>query len=1397
MLYDQMKQKRKVKSLLPQKSYLDGKSLTILLLVLSLVLCLWSVSLVTHSVWAQGFWNPGFVFDDEGFTPWPGGSLVDPDLWGQWQQLEDHYKVIVKYVRNVDWVELSPSKKACGHLQPSYNISSPDITNYTLMDIDQSIISGVCSDSPSEIEVSYRPIHDLNGNGIADEEESLQEVTEFDFNSQVDNRVEVLYGMQFVDPLDLQKIVNNIFMSGSSLYITPNPVIVNPRDSSTDRNIVESGVYSHILWWEDNEIYSNNVTIIAWIWNKVGSWNDNLSILWWGSNQIAENQNHGISDIVVWWDSNVLDSSLWGNAIIWWHSNAILGAKNSFILWWSWNNVWSDENFGNLIVWWLGVTLAGKSNMFVYSNSGDFSPETNNAFYLNMLSGVWINTARFDWLSVGGAVSFGEIDIYAKYCDGDNLWVEWAYSWCLVWCTQTSMNIWWRWEMLDQWNRCAQVCTNNSSRCLYNENIEELEVADHSAQCVIFIPGLSTGNAEPCVSNTALDSYKNVFFETSLIDSEDQCPNGGQNVCYYKCKSGYHLYEYQCKQDCEYQWYDWTVERNIKHGEERVWYETWSVNCSSDDGRWNKTCADYKKTLVCDNGTMKIKNTNNVAQNGYYHTGCEMLWYRCDTGTYSLTLTDIQALGDSVPSNYHDRATVTWTRWIYKVCLDYGGVGQTTCNTWDAHFFFSGCRAGYTRDESAQKCKKMCGDSMNGSTGVFYKTGSVTCTGVCEWQVFTCNDWAWTWIYNKSDYPSKSCSLKAKKCSWFNLSEEIYQTWKDLSYYASCTKYNPDGNAQCITGDTKYKLTGCVEGNHTQNMQWCEPNEQPYSCSKPDNSHYVGGSGPWFKTWSWTRNAWYWVTPNCNWECNSWYRLSSDGRSCEPIPGDCGDQPYTCADSGATMIPRDNNGDGSGAIWTCQNNWCHKCDEETSYVTWNNETLRCDKNEDGKCGTKHYECASWIKNDRNEDPDGWYIWDCLWKGNGENDLWCFECKSGYVENTVGGDMLCRRSHYSCGGIDMLYQCQGENEEWVPGTSTWFDNNGDYEWWCWDTHCRAPNDNPSSTEKVCRDVEYWTCGNMSQQITSVSFRSSNGGGFGVDQQLIVKIMQQHGAQILYATCNYVQSCGNGYCNATSLSDDPYCLEYAESHDDGVLARCDYLYWNPRGYYDGYAWTTYIDSLWAVNFEDSSIEYVGDCPSQPKCWTSIWSCIVWSGSSFNPETNTWECVNKMDERISCKYECDCPIGFVRDGTVCKQYAEYCAQPQTSEYINSMCTVANANSYNWSQRTCCGDVVNPNGSFVSAWPHPDELSKFSCNDGDDDSWRGFYWANNMYVFHFQPHHYTPNNCGVSRTDDDILEQCFQGIQKYPWNSDNWYFIESCDFVYNWNYVGRTTEWCNCKVK
>ena len=58
-----MKQKRKVKSLLPYKIDRDGTMLTILLLILSLVLCLWSASLMTVSVWAaDDRWNYEMVY---------------------------------------------------------------------------------------------------------------------------------------------------------------------------------------------------------------------------------------------------------------------------------------------------------------------------------------------------------------------------------------------------------------------------------------------------------------------------------------------------------------------------------------------------------------------------------------------------------------------------------------------------------------------------------------------------------------------------------------------------------------------------------------------------------------------------------------------------------------------------------------------------------------------------------------------------------------------------------------------------------------------------------------------------------------------------------------------------------------------------------------------------------------------------------------------------------------------------------------------------------------------------------------------------------------------------------------------------------------------------------------
>ena len=75
----------------------------------------------------------------------------------------------------------------------------------------------------------------------------------------LDDKSEVLYRMDFVDPENLEKTVNSMYIKDANFYITSGPVIVNPAtadETDIDRNVnkVWSGVYSHILWWSDNEV---------------------------------------------------------------------------------------------------------------------------------------------------------------------------------------------------------------------------------------------------------------------------------------------------------------------------------------------------------------------------------------------------------------------------------------------------------------------------------------------------------------------------------------------------------------------------------------------------------------------------------------------------------------------------------------------------------------------------------------------------------------------------------------------------------------------------------------------------------------------------------------------------------------------------------------------------------------------------------------------------------------------------------------------------------------------------------------------------------------------------------------------------------------------------------------
>lgn len=437
-----------------------------------------------------------------------------------------------------------------------------------------------------------------------------EEFQQFNY-TWLDDKQEVIYGMRFVDPWEMTELVSKIYVKDKSLYIVPNPVVVNPLNVgsegiNTDVNQVESWVYANILWWDFNKANSENVTLIAWHENVVAEWNDNATFLWWERNKEIS-INNGTPIVVVWWVNNQADDDHDAVALIWWDQNKVWArVSNVFLLWW-WNNR-VGESRENVIVWWTKVNVKNNTNnIFVYSNSNnEFAPESSNAFYLNVGGGVGINTdASAKGLAVLGAVNLGEIDIIHNNCTESDIWVKWSYKGCIVWCTKTSADDGGKWELLDRGGNCQNICKNAKrgadQRCTYEVDNIPAE-PDYKAFCTKGV--VDTENAELCFPDE-LSGYQNVIFETSLIDN-GRCDElkGKENKCVYQCMSGYHLAadktkasnlsewdkgKTKCFLDCDlvdllwsewsdYVWQAWTGK--IRHGDTVIAYNKLEVPLS-------------------------------------------------------------------------------------------------------------------------------------------------------------------------------------------------------------------------------------------------------------------------------------------------------------------------------------------------------------------------------------------------------------------------------------------------------------------------------------------------------------------------------------------------------------------------------------------------------------------------------------------------------------------------------------------------------------------------------------------------------------------------------------------------------------------------------------------------
>lgn len=666
----------------------------------------------------------------------------------------------------------------------------------------------------------------------------------------LDNKTEVLYRMTFVDPSDFEKTVNEIFIEDKNLYIWPKPVVVNLFTGS--KNEVASWVYAHILWWIGNEINSKNITLIAWSGNKVYQKNDNATILWWEKNIVRNWKNNWVSLISIWWKNNVADTQHDGVALIWWYTNKIWQNNvGVFILWWEKNTVKKDRE--NIIVWWKKVTVDTADNIFVYSNVDDGSqPQSSNAFYLKLENWVWINTEwKAGWLSVGWAVSVWEMNS-STFCTNDNLWLIVSYQWCLIWCTKAWVDNGQKWELLDKWDFCKE---QYGDRFLTStENDETINKTYADAECT---NNINTGYATPCFSG-ALGSYKNVVFESTLIDSTGSCPSEhSENKCVYKCNPWFHLAwsdgNKRCHADCAYEWKDWIIEW-FYSGQQISWYSLNPVSCSSDSYTTGTphpdTCGNHGKTLICLSWTMYVSSGSSltgggVATNKLYYKNCAVTGYTCNTWVYNLSYDSVKS-NDATPSNVSDRKTMTLTRWQYRLCLDYHTInGNSQCksdqNT-EKHYQLINCNTGYsTWVSNPYVCKKDCTIKNTSGSPVSYKhatsiTGYVstwaTCTGTCAGIKLVCNDGDWrkstlNWAIT-TGYQYNNCALKSKVCSSiYNVSGTTYNQRSGTSIYESCEAYSASWN-NCIHTSTTYRLVGCnsgynADGDHCVEDPVCNP----------------------------------------------------------------------------------------------------------------------------------------------------------------------------------------------------------------------------------------------------------------------------------------------------------------------------------------------------------------------------------------------------------------------------------------------------------------------------------------------------------------------------------------------------------------------------------------------
>jgi hypothetical protein len=94
--------------------------------------------------------------------------------------------------------------------------------------------------------------------------------------------------------------------------------------------------------------------------------------------------------------------------------------------------------------------------------------------------------------------------------------------------------------MFDRGAKCEEICNDNIN--IFKECPRDAAIPDSPDDYTAFCTGLAnTDNATQCENlKNEMQNYKNVVFETKLIDSERECPES-EDKCIFKCDDDYNL----------------------------------------------------------------------------------------------------------------------------------------------------------------------------------------------------------------------------------------------------------------------------------------------------------------------------------------------------------------------------------------------------------------------------------------------------------------------------------------------------------------------------------------------------------------------------------------------------------------------------------------------------------------------------------------------------------------------------------------------------------------------------------------------------------------------------------------------------------------------------------------